>query len=102
MFVKIVIFLMLIFAPGCGSSGDDSGITYDLEADGLIKRQGFTTYMYGTHVLKDDNEKTLYALKSDNIKLDVFVDLYVTVKGDLISGYPVDGGPDYLNVKAIE
>jgi hypothetical protein len=58
--------------------------------------------MYGTHVLKDDNEKTLYALKSDNIKLDVFVDLYVTVKGDLISGYPVDGGPDYLNVKAIE
>jgi hypothetical protein len=39
MFVKIVIFLMLIFAPGCGSSGDDSGITYDLEADGLIKRQ---------------------------------------------------------------
>lgn len=25
----------------------------------------------------------------------------MTVNGDLIAGYPVEGGPDYLNVQAI-
>jgi hypothetical protein len=67
--LNVFIFLMLVFVPGCGSNGDDSRITYDVTAIGIIKKQGLTTYMYGTHILEDDNGKTLYALKSDSIKL---------------------------------
>ncbi len=58
--------------------------------------------MYGTHILLDDSGKTLYALKSDTINLDNFNNKKATVKGDLVEGYPVDGGPDYLNVKSVE
>lgn len=57
--------------------------------------------MYGTHILVNDTGKTLYALKSANINLDKYIDKKVTVNGDLIAGYPVEGGPDYLNVQAI-
>lgn len=72
-------------------------------AVGTIQKSGFTTYMYGTHVLKDDNGKTLYALKSDTINLDDYVNIKnITVKGSLIPGYPVDGGPDYFNVIEVE
>lgn len=78
------------------------GASYGVTASGTIKQQGITTYMYGTHVLLDDTANTLYALKSDTIKLDDYVNKKVTVKGDLIAGYPVEGGPGYLNVKAVE
>ena len=74
---------------------------FEVISNGFIKKQGQTGYMYGTHALKDDNVKTLYALVSYNIELDNYIDLKVTVKGDLLDGYPVDGGPDFLDVKEI-
>src|SRR5262245_10517826 len=42
-------------------------------AEGVIQKQGMTTYQYGTHVLKDSNKKTLYALTSKSQKLDTYV-----------------------------
>jgi hypothetical protein len=69
---------------------------------GIIKGQGTTSYMYGTHVLVNDNGKTLYALRSNNIDLDRHVGRKVKVSGYLIKGYPVDGGPDFLDVESIE
>jgi hypothetical protein len=77
-------------------------LAYGVSAVGIIKKQGATTYMYGTHILLNDNGQTLYALKSNTINLDNYIDKRVAVKGDLISGYPVDGGPDYLDVKLVE
>ncbi|MBN1255804.1 MAG: hypothetical protein JXA50_11070 [Deltaproteobacteria bacterium] len=95
----IVVFITLV---ACGSKADVSA-SYSVTATGTIQKTGITTYMYGTHVLKNDNGKTLYALKSDTINLDNYVDKgKVTVKGDLVSGYPVDGGPEYLNVNKVE
>ena len=69
---------------------------------GIIRKQGTTSYMYGTHILVDDDGRTLYALKSDRIKLDPYVGRKVTVSGELIKGYPVEGGPTYLNVDSVE
>jgi hypothetical protein len=69
---------------------------------GIIKSHGTTSYMYGTHVLVNDNGKTLYALRSNNIELDRHVGRKVKVSGYLIKGYPVDGGPDFLDVESIE
>ncbi len=76
--------------------------TGGVSAVGIIKKQGITFYMYGTHVLVNDNGQTLYALKSNTINLDNYIDQRVTVSGDLVSGYPVDFGPDYLDVKLVE
>ena len=70
-------------------------------AEGTIKESGFTSYMYGTHVLVDGEGKTLYALKSESINLDLYVGRKVTLSGIPVDGYPVDNGPGYLNVKTV-
>lgn len=57
--------------------------------------------MYGTHVLTDDKGKTLYALRS-RIDLDKYISRKVIVKGYLVTGYPTDSGPDYLNVRSVK
>jgi hypothetical protein len=98
----IIILLMFITVVGCAAE-ENSSENYSVTAVGTIQKSGFTTYMYGTHILRDNNGQILYALKSDNINLDDYVDIKnITVKGSLISGYPVDGGPEYLDVKKIE
>jgi hypothetical protein len=68
------------------------------EAAGVIKKQGTTAYMYGTHVLV--GAKT-YALKSDTIDLNKYIGKKVTVSGELLSGYPLSGGPEFMNVDRI-
>ena len=93
----LIMTFFFIFA----AHADDMKQDYHITSIGIIKKQGITTYMYGTHVLLNGNRTILYALKSDNINLDKYIDQKVTVKGDLIYGYPVDGGPNYLNVKSI-
>lgn len=99
--IAIMIMVVVMTLVACGSK--DVSKSYGVTATGTIKSAGITTYMYGTHVLKDANGKTLYALKSDKIDLDEYAEVAnVTVKGDLVSGYPVDGGPEYLDVKKVE
>ena len=48
--------------------------------------------MYGTHVISG------YALRSDLVSLDDFINRNVTITGYKIDGYPVDGGPAYIEV----
>lgn len=98
---KIFLLLITISFINCILDKNNPIGNHEVISNGIIKKQGETGYMYGTHVLKDDNGKTLYALKSNIINLDVYIDRKVTVKGDLVDGYTVDGGPDYLNVKSI-
>ncbi len=98
--LKVSTILVMLFILACGN--DSYSSSYSVTAAGTVKKQGMTTYMYGTHILQDDAGQTLYALKSDTINLDNYVDKKVTVRGDLIKGYPVDGGPEYLNVKSVE
>lgn len=96
--LRVLLLAVLMSLAACGSS---SGNQADITAEGTIKEQGGTTYMYGTHVLLDDAGETLYALKSGAVNLDSYIDRKVTVKGDLVEGYPVDGGPYYLDVKFV-
>ena len=62
------------------------------EITGTLQKQGITYYMYGTHVISG------YALRSDLVSLDDFINLNVTIIGYKIDGYPVDGGPVYIEV----
>jgi hypothetical protein len=99
--VLAIILAMVIVLPST-SFGKNSSNPGEITASGTIKERGITTYMYGTHVLLDDNGRTLYSLSSDNIDLNKYIGRKVTVKGYLVKGYPVDAGPNYLNVKFIE
>lgn len=67
---------------------------------GTIEATGITSYQYGTHTLQAENE--FYALKSEVIDLSNYEGKNVTISATKIEGYPVDGGPVYLNVKEIK
>ena len=62
------------------------------EITGTIKKQGVTSYQYGTHVMSD------YALRSNLVILEDFINRDVTIIGYKIEGYPLDGGPVYIEV----
>jgi len=70
-------------------------------AEGTIEKQGITTYQYGTHVLKE-GKKTLYALTSKTQKLNDYVGKRVKITGTKIDGYPLEGGPVFLEVTSVE
>ena len=72
----------------------------EIELTGLLKKQGATTYQYGTHTLTVNS--TLYALTSKTLNLDTYINQSVTITGDKVNGYPVDGGPEYIDVKSIK
>ena len=101
----VVLFLIYVASQlglGVVSAPDNAVSAPTVAAAGVINRQGFTDYDYGSHVLKDEDGVTLYALTSDKIDLDEYIGLIKTVRGESVSGYPLDGGPDYLNVETIQ
>lgn len=78
---------------------------------GIVSKAETTSYQYGTHQLNgtiiDGNPTTagkviLFALKSDKIKLDDWIGKKVIVSGNKVVGYPIENGPDYIEVTAIE
>jgi hypothetical protein len=99
--VLTIILIMVVILPVAVFGADESK-PGEVTATGFLKKRGITTYMFGTHVLLDDNGRTLYALKSDTIDLNKYINRTVTVRGYLVVGYPIDSGPNYLNVKSIE
>lgn len=98
----VAIILSVVMVLTAASFGVYSNNPEEITATGTIQKQGITTYMYGTHVLLDDNGRTVYALRSDNIDLNKYINRKVTIRGYLVNGYPIDFGPHYLNVKFIE
>lgn len=73
-----------------------------VSAVGTLLPQGTTSYQYGTFILVDENGKTVYALKSDAVQLLNYKGKKVSLTGILIEGYPIEGGPPYLDVMTAE
>jgi hypothetical protein len=69
------------------------------QINGILKKQGATYYQYGTHTLTTDS--TTYALKSDVVNLDKYLNRKVAITGEKVKGYPLEGGPDLIEVKTI-
>ncbi len=67
-----------------------------VKATGKIQQQGMTTYQYGTHRIAK------YAIRSSTIDLDNYIGQTVTIIGQLIEGYPIEGGPEFLEVVDIK
>ncbi len=68
----------------------------EVEATGTVQKTALTTYQYGTHTIAG------YALRSCSVFLEDYVDENITIIGIKFYGYPVDGGPIYLEVQAVQ
>lgn len=80
---------------------DNENIDSDtIVVTGVLHKQGITTYQYGTHTISENNK--LYALRSSSLNLDEYLSQNITIVGERIDGYPVDGGPNYLEVIKIK
>lgn len=78
---------------------------------GVVSKSDVSSHQYGTHVLKgrfldgnpdNVNQAMPYALRSSNVRLDLWNGKAVIVSGQLASGYPIEGGPPLIDVEAIE
>ena len=90
LYIVTIIGLLVI---SCNSSKKNTDI---VEVTGTIQKQGITSYQYGTHTISG------YALRSSTITLDDYINQNVTIVGSKIEGYPVDGGPEFIEVKKIK
>jgi len=96
---KILVLALFVAAISGCSSVKNGEKTSTVTASGTIEKPGITTFQYGTHLLKADHKT--YALKSGTINLDLYLDKNVTIKGKKVAGYPVDGGPELVDVTLV-
>ncbi|MFP4563508.1 MAG: hypothetical protein ACLFRY_09380 [Spirochaetia bacterium] len=99
----IPVFLTVLLLSCAGGPEEKTGTgdeaEYEVSARGRVEELGMTVWMYGTHALVDpETGEVLYALTSDTVVLACYVESVITVRGNLVEGYPVDSGPPYLEV----
>jgi hypothetical protein len=95
-FIYLTLFVVAI--SGCGimrsaSSGESISI------EGRITKLGMTTYQYGTHTISYGGKP--YALRSSSLNLDTYADKQVVLRGTKVAGYPIEGGPDLIEVSEV-
>ena len=96
---KILIFSLFVAVISSCTSMKDSDTANRVTATGTIQKLGMSTFQYGTHVLKTANKT--YALKS-TFSLDPYLDKRVTIKGKKVSGYPLEGGLELVDVTLVK
>jgi len=95
----IILSLFIAVVSGC-TSFKDSNTKKHVTVTGTIQKIGMTTYQYGTHLIK--GETKTYALKGGSINLDLYLDKKVTIKGTKVPGYPLEGGPEFVDVTLVK
>lgn len=73
---------------------------YDFHGKGKIIVLEASYWQYGTHTIYIGNK--LYALKSSNIDLYKYNNDSVTIWGNKDQQYPLEGGPELIDVKRIK
>ena len=94
----IFLFILVSTIVGCKTIKPSSEKNV-LILKGTVEKMGMSTFQYGTHLLKADNKT--YALKTATIKLDDYVGKEVSIKGSKVEGYPVENGPELIDVKKV-
>jgi len=92
----IILFALIIFCFSCED--------YDpavIGTTGIVKAWHCNYHMYGTHKLESNTGGVLFALTSSSVNLDDYEGVYVEVIGKRIDGYPVDDGPEYIEVHTV-
>lgn len=94
---------LLVSVVGCTTDNprrraDDLTITLE----GRIEPLQMTSWQYGSHILVNPSTGQRYALRSNTVDLDRYVDEdEVKLSGYFIDGYPVDGGPPFFQVTGV-
>jgi len=97
---RIVLLLVVGLAiAGCSAVKPDANGKGQVTLSGKLEALGMSTFQYGTHILSSG--KQIYALKSSKLDLKAHEGKEVIVKGVKVAGYPVDGGPDFIDVQEI-
>ncbi|MGI9546130.1 MAG: hypothetical protein ACR2MM_02745 [Flavobacteriaceae bacterium] len=94
--IKLLLIGLIVVMATASCKNENNSNSNMLEIEGIIQKQGITTYQYGTHTISG------YALRSSSVDLDNYIDQSVTVVGYIIDGYPVDGGPDFIEVESVK
>lgn len=105
-FVCGTLFLLLTTTCGKISEEKDNSASAvmnesTMEITGTIQEQGMTSYQYGTHTITTGTDD-FYALKSEAVDLNNYIDEQVTIVAEKIEGYPLSGGPEYLLVLKVK
>ena len=94
--MRILIFICALSMAVMSCEEDNDGT---LSGTGIIEVNEATTFQYGTHVLEASDGTIIYALRNSRfVDLDNYIGQTVTIRGFRVAGYPVDGGPIYLEV----
>lgn len=91
--------LLVVGLAIAGCSAVKTGAKGQVTLSGKLEALGMSTFQYGTHMLNAGGK--IYALKSSNVDLKAHEGKEVVVKGVKVAGYPVDGGPDFIDVQEI-
>lgn len=91
-------FVILLLTQTCENSLEKKSDTEiaTVEISGVVEPLQMSSWQYGTHTISADT--TFYAIKSNDVDLKNYEGKTVTVRATKIEGYPVDGGPEFLEV----
>src|SRR5215207_5405244 len=99
----LFVFLSILTLSCSNNKSSESNTVkenYPFQFKGVIQKSGMTIYMYGTHTISGEGKN--FALQSTTIDLDRYVNKNVVIKGNKIPGYPIDNGPEFIDVKLVE
>lgn len=91
---------MLSFAFASCSTRNVSDNQNLIQLSGKIEKLEVSGFGYGSHLINSDRK--MYALTSKDIDLNKFVGKAVIAKGKKIDGYPLEGGPDYIEIIQVD
>lgn len=92
----LVVFSTIVLFSAC----TEATVAPNNELTGVVAEQGITTYQYGSHTLSTTD--SYYALRSETVVLDAYIGETITIVFEKIDGYPVDGGPEFLDVVKVK
>jgi ecotin len=78
------------------NSDQSAPVTDEINVTGELKKIGMTTFQYGTHIIGK------YAVRSKTVNLKIYEGKKVTITGKRVSGYPLEGGPELLEVTHVK
>jgi len=96
---KILLLSLFIATITSCTSMKDSNTAKHLTATGTLEKLGMSTFQYGTHILKTQNKT--FALRS-SFDLNPYINKKVTIKGEKVAGYPLEGGPELIDVTLVK
>ena len=97
---RILILLALAISFNACSKLNSKPNANFVELKGTIQLLEMSTFQYGTHTVNMDQKS--YALRSSVVDLKAYEGKTVTLIGTKIEGYPLENGPEFIEVTKID